>query len=644
MRRSNSKRFVALFLALTVFFTSGFFVMFSMDVFGAKNKDVGSTYSYVDETRRAAHTVGVRGSAANNADIILTDEGSNVQGKTPDYSYNSWNPNDYKSTNSTSDLPVIPATNGAKGTKNNPFVILEVVPDKAMQEMSYYAGDEESGLPFSQADLSATMMMRLREEYASDDFMKNIRFTDKQYSVASGNDTTNFISNKIVDNLKTIFGQWGLKYDYSVFETGTDQYNKTTKLFDCTEKNAASKEGSFNFNEVYNFDITDDDLLDTYPSSWEAPSFVDNPTEYGYKEMRSENTVGATGGYSTELNKTTSGNLGGKKFAAEYSDLFYTDDLIYLAKRDYPNEIPTKGDVLNFIKSRLYGVTFDFETVAATNYAGNYNQDGTKTVTTKIFKDIKKYNLQDYVKAAWAAKNVFVADGMSGEEAEKKAHVVAQDITKNDMKAAMGIDNYEAAEGIMNRGSEGYTYNEDLKTTSFWKLQFRKYYYERFKELYAAFEIRQKTWEQVAASQNALSSTDETKLRERNKALKNLFTEFQPLFERKGISLKSLEDTYDWELNRSNTITVNRSYTSRDRGGYVIATRPGKGEMYLLKNKNRVIPKDEFFVKVWETEYVSDVTLNVHIRHLREKIEDDAGTPTVIKTIWGVGFMLEDNN
>ena len=66
--------------------------------------------------------------------------------------------------------------------------------------------------------------------------------------------------------------------------------------------------------------------------------------------------------------------------------------------------------------------------------------------------------------------------------------------------------------------------------------------------------------------------------------------------------------------------------------------------LYMLKNKNRVIPKDEFFVKVWETEYVSDVTLNVHIRHLREKIEDDAGSPTVIKTKWGVGFMLEDND
>ena len=64
--------------------------------------------------------------------------------------------------------------------------------------------------------------------------------------------------------------------------------------------------------------------------------------------------------------------------------------------------------------------------------------------------------------------------------------------------------------------------------------------------------------------------------------------------------------------------------------------------VYLLSNKNRVIAKDEFFEKVWETDYVSDVTLNVHIRHLREKIEDDPSKPEVIKTVWGVGFMLED--
>ena len=63
--------------------------------------------------------------------------------------------------------------------------------------------------------------------------------------------------------------------------------------------------------------------------------------------------------------------------------------------------------------------------------------------------------------------------------------------------------------------------------------------------------------------------------------------------------------------------------------------------VYLLRDKNRVIPKDEIFEKIWDTQFVGDVTLNVHIRHLREKIEEDAGSPQFIKTVWGVGFMLE---
>ena len=63
--------------------------------------------------------------------------------------------------------------------------------------------------------------------------------------------------------------------------------------------------------------------------------------------------------------------------------------------------------------------------------------------------------------------------------------------------------------------------------------------------------------------------------------------------------------------------------------------------VYLLRNSDRVIPKEEIFEKIWDTTFVGDVTLNVHIRHLREKIEDDAGDPKFIKTVWGVGFMLD---
>lgn len=64
--------------------------------------------------------------------------------------------------------------------------------------------------------------------------------------------------------------------------------------------------------------------------------------------------------------------------------------------------------------------------------------------------------------------------------------------------------------------------------------------------------------------------------------------------------------------------------------------------LYLLQNKNRVVTKDELLKNVWKDEFIGEGTLSVHIRHLREKIEADPKNPEIIKTIWGVGYMIEE--
>jgi two-component system response regulator RegX3 len=63
---------------------------------------------------------------------------------------------------------------------------------------------------------------------------------------------------------------------------------------------------------------------------------------------------------------------------------------------------------------------------------------------------------------------------------------------------------------------------------------------------------------------------------------------------------------------------------------------------YLLQNKGRIIPKEELFTHVWEDSFTGDSTLNVHIRHLREKLEEDPNEPVHIKTVWGRGYCYED--
>ena len=63
--------------------------------------------------------------------------------------------------------------------------------------------------------------------------------------------------------------------------------------------------------------------------------------------------------------------------------------------------------------------------------------------------------------------------------------------------------------------------------------------------------------------------------------------------------------------------------------------------LYLAKNPNRVIPKEELFKAVWGPNFVGDAkTVAVHIKKVREKIEIDSSKPQYVETIWGVGYRF----
>lgn len=63
----------------------------------------------------------------------------------------------------------------------------------------------------------------------------------------------------------------------------------------------------------------------------------------------------------------------------------------------------------------------------------------------------------------------------------------------------------------------------------------------------------------------------------------------------------------------------------------------------LLENKGQVVSAEELFHQIWQDEYYSksNNTITVHIRHLREKLQDGAEEPRYIRTIWGVGYKIE---
>ncbi|WP_068276468.1 response regulator transcription factor [Aldersonia kunmingensis] len=63
---------------------------------------------------------------------------------------------------------------------------------------------------------------------------------------------------------------------------------------------------------------------------------------------------------------------------------------------------------------------------------------------------------------------------------------------------------------------------------------------------------------------------------------------------------------------------------------------------YLLRNTGRVLTRGQLIDRVWGADYVGDTkTLDVHIKRLRSKIEDDPGRPKYIVTVRGLGYKLE---
>lgn len=61
----------------------------------------------------------------------------------------------------------------------------------------------------------------------------------------------------------------------------------------------------------------------------------------------------------------------------------------------------------------------------------------------------------------------------------------------------------------------------------------------------------------------------------------------------------------------------------------------------FMEGNNKAFSRDEILNIVWGKNYFGDMkTVDVHVRRIREKIEDDPSNPRIIETVWGVGYRL----
>jgi DNA-binding response OmpR family regulator len=62
---------------------------------------------------------------------------------------------------------------------------------------------------------------------------------------------------------------------------------------------------------------------------------------------------------------------------------------------------------------------------------------------------------------------------------------------------------------------------------------------------------------------------------------------------------------------------------------------------FVARQPRRVFRREELLEHVWGYTYGDTSTVTVHIRRLREKIEDDPSAPVHLTTVWGVGYRFD---
>jgi len=61
---------------------------------------------------------------------------------------------------------------------------------------------------------------------------------------------------------------------------------------------------------------------------------------------------------------------------------------------------------------------------------------------------------------------------------------------------------------------------------------------------------------------------------------------------------------------------------------------------FLMEHPGQVFTKEQLYTQVWNEAVVDDNTITVYVKRIRNKIEDDPKQPRYLKTVRGIGYML----
>lgn len=115
-----------------------------------------------------------------------------------------------------------------------------------------------------------------------------------------------------------------------------------------------------------------------------------------------------------------------------------------------------------------------------------------------------------------------------------------------------------------------------------------------------------------------------------------------------GLKIKALmKRSYDLAEDRqlltygNITIDVASKKVYKDEEEIQITGKEYELLEYMMRHPEQVLKKEKIFDDIWGVDCFSDVgSLNVHIRWLREKLEEDPRNPRLIRTVWRVGYQF----
>lgn len=98
------------------------------------------------------------------------------------------------------------------------------------------------------------------------------------------------------------------------------------------------------------------------------------------------------------------------------------------------------------------------------------------------------------------------------------------------------------------------------------------------------------------------------------------------------------------QLTVGELVAYPKDYRVLKRGEEIILTKKEfELLIYFMERQNRIIGRDELMLSIWKDDmYHLSRTVDIHVSHLREKIEDDAKSPKYIKTVRGFGYKFQE--